>query len=509
MAEAINPAEGYMANWNNKAATADDVDGFGRTHRTQFILEELAANAAWTRDDQRKLNEDVAGLESRGRIGQILVPRLREAVDALGDDGVAEALPVLAQLEAFESAPVLGRRFVDPVEDTTVAGEIAFLNQLIADLAGAIYGDEYAGAVGVPGGERALALVIHAIDAEAGDVPGSYAQQYPGSYFGGDWRAVLRDALAARAPAGIPAPSDRPVSRYNHPLSDLLPELSFPTTPSGNRGIWEQIVEVGPVVNGEFIFPLGQSGLVQGSIGGVTAIDPHVLSLHDVWRDWRFVPMLHVAEDLEEGGSPDLDGDGAFDGYERWYFGTTKGKGKADADKDGRSLAEEFAAGLDPTVADTDGDGVADGLEGSGGQDRFSAGTESLRGRFSLPGGGRDRLQLDVRFGVAGFDPETQPLTVRVEDAEGVLYELVVAAGAFETKNGKTFRYAAAGVERLQLTLGGKGGAARLKLRTEPGDLTAVSADPRELTVTLLLGEFVVEDARPWAPKRTSLVSSK
>jgi len=26
--------------------------------------------------------------------------------------------------------------------------------------------------------------------------------------------------------------------------------------------------------------------------------DRHVDSLHRVWRDWRFVPMLHVAEDL-------------------------------------------------------------------------------------------------------------------------------------------------------------------------------------------------------------------
>ena len=85
-----------MANWNNKAATADDVDGFGRTHRTQFILEALADDASWTRADQRQLNEDVAGLEGRGRIGQILVPRLREAVDALGNGGVAEVDAVLA-----------------------------------------------------------------------------------------------------------------------------------------------------------------------------------------------------------------------------------------------------------------------------------------------------------------------------------------------------------------------------------------------------------------------------
>jgi hypothetical protein len=516
MAEAINPAEGYTANWNNKAATADDVDGFGRNHRVDFILEALANDSAWDRAKQRQLNADVAGLESRGRLGRHLVPRLREAVDALGNGGVVEVDAVLAQLEAFEAAPTSGRRFVDPVEDTQVAGEIGFLNPLIADLASAIYGDEYDGAVGVPGGERALALVTHAIDSAAGDVPGSYAQQYAGDYFGGDWKAVLRDVLAARAPAGIPAPTPRPNSSYNHPLSALLPELSFPQTPAGNRGIWEQIVEVGPVVNGEFIFPLGQSGHVEGSLAGVTAIDPNVLSLHPIWRDWRFVPMLHVSEDLERSGTPDADGDGAFDGFERWYFGSTKAKGKADADKDGLSLAGEFAAGLDPTAADTDGDGVADGIDRAEAQDRFASGVGSVKGRFDLPGGSRDRLVLDVRFGTpAAFDPETDDFFVRLSDDDGVstLFIVELTAGQLTTKNGKSWVFTdpggPTGVDRLTLDLGGKKGAARLRLRTVPTDFSQVTLDPRTVRVEIGLGGFTVSDERTWGPKRGDLVSSK
>ena len=95
MPEAINPAQGYTANWNNKAATADENDafsddvgrGFGREYRSAFIAERLAADSEWSRADQRQLNKDVAGLDPRGKLGRYLVPRLREAVDGVGTGG--------------------------------------------------------------------------------------------------------------------------------------------------------------------------------------------------------------------------------------------------------------------------------------------------------------------------------------------------------------------------------------------------------------------------------------
>ena len=154
----------------------------------------------------------------------------------------------------------------------------------------------------------------------------------------------------------------RPQSRYAPPLSALLPELVFPPTPQGNRGTYEQIVEVGPLVRGEFIFPLGQSGFIGGSLGGVTSIDPHVTSLHPIWRDWRFVPMLPIGRDIAAGGS-DVDSDLVPDAFERWYFGDLRYAGSSDDDRDGLALVEEAAAGVDPTAADTDGDGLRDGFD--------------------------------------------------------------------------------------------------------------------------------------------------
>jgi hypothetical protein len=260
---------------------------------------------------------------------------------------------------------------VDPVADTTSAGEVAFLNQLIGRLANAIYGDEFAGAIGVPGGSRGLAMVQHAIDTAVGDLPGAYEQAFAGDYFGGaGWASVVRDAFSALATSGIPADGNRGDDSYDHPL-DLSGVVDFEPTPTGNRGIWEQIVEVGPTVVGEFIFPLGQSGHLEGGIAGVRLpVDPETEALHPIWRDWRFVPMLAASRDLKKGGSGDRDGDGVLDGFERWYFGNTRSPADADSDADGLSLLGEFQAGSDPLDPDTDDDGRSDGSDATP-QDRL------------------------------------------------------------------------------------------------------------------------------------------
>jgi len=363
MPEAINPSQGYSGNWNNKAATADDGLGFGREYRSTFVVERLAANSDWSRADQHQLNKDVAGLDEHGKLGRYLIPRLREAVDAVGNGGNPDVDTVLAALEAHNGSPEFGRYIIDPVTETTTAGELVFLKELIDRLATAIYGDEFSGTVvGTPTSLTALNLVQHAIDSAAGSPAGRYAQKYSGDYFGGaDWRVVVGDTFSATINdlGGIPSDQPRPEETYAHPLSALYPELVFEPTLLGNRGTWEQIVEAGPVVLGEFIFPLGQSGFVD-SEGNP---DPNFDSLHSIWAEWRFVPMLHVAEDLATDPDGDVDNDGVLDGFEKWYFGSNSPLPTDDADGDGASLLNEFLNGLDPTEADTDGDGMADGFE--------------------------------------------------------------------------------------------------------------------------------------------------
>ena len=372
MPEAINPPAGYTANWNNKAATADDGRLFGRQQRVIFILERLAADASIDRDDLRQLNKDVAGLEGRGKVGRYLIPRLRDAVDRVGNGGNPDVDTVLAALEAHAGSPLFGRGFIDPVTATTVAGEGILVGgnpfgpevtTLVRELSAAIYGDEFSGTGVSPGGGQSwLDRVQHAIDSAAGGPAGAYSQAYSGDYFNGaDWRVVVRDALDATITTlgGIPADVTRGNDTFAHPLSALFSNLVFDSTPAGNRGTWEQIVEVGPVVLGEFVFPLGQSGFIDEK--GLP--DPNADSLSEIWRDWRFVPMMHVAEDLAIDPDGDIDNDGVLDGFEKWYFGSNSPLPTDDADSDGLDLLAEFENGSDPTDSDTDDDGENDGVD--------------------------------------------------------------------------------------------------------------------------------------------------
>jgi hypothetical protein len=518
MPEAVNPSEGYLANWNNKASNSDDGDNFGREHRVTFILERLAADSDWTRDDQRQLNKDLGGVDGRGILGRQIVPRIREAVTAEGDGGNVQVEPVLQALEAHNASPDFGRYFNDPVTATTTAGEIAFLNTFINNLAVAIYGDEYAGAIGVPTGARALALVTHAIDSAAGTPAGHYTQEFSGDYFGGTpWTQVVRDTFSVLATGGIPADGARPNSTYNHPLSSLNSALSFEPTPQGNRGTWEQIVEAGSTVKGEFMFPLGQSGYMTGTFSlvpslVVTSMDQNISSLQPIWRDWRFLPMLHVAETIEGGSETgDADGDGVLDGFEAWYFGDNSVSSKDNADGDDSKLIEEFKAGSDPTDVDTDDDGLIDGFDGRD-QDRLASGFTKLSAQFKLKFSD-DTFKISSKFGTGTteFDPATDAIDVRVETADGTAaYEVTIPAGTL-VADGTKYSYkdpdgSVNSLASVQLKLGSASDKlAGFKLKTIKNNIPGVpSAGDRtyQLIVTIhdasASSSRTLLDARLW-----------
>jgi hypothetical protein len=228
--EAINPSQGYTANWNGKASKAT-VTVTGREYRHTFILQRLSLEPTADRDFSRQLNKDVAGLDGDGKRGRYLLPRLRQAVNALGGLTPAEDA-TLSALEANNAFPIDGRRFIDPVTATTQTRENDFLQNWFDRLATTIFGDELSlTGVSVPGGNAGrAAAVTHAVDTAAGDVPGSLilSQDY---FNGADWRAVFISDYKATHTAlgGIQAPvhaAFRPTTTALH---------GYPTTPVGNR----------------------------------------------------------------------------------------------------------------------------------------------------------------------------------------------------------------------------------------------------------------------------------
>jgi hypothetical protein len=119
------------------------------------------------------------------------------------------------------------------------------------------------------------------------------------------------------------------------------------------------------------MFPLGQSGFVpsNGAPFGFNFAgrDPNTQTLHPIWRDWRFIPMLLSGAGLATSNG-DADGNGILDSWECWHFNktgvsaTSKQNGPGDPDGDRFSNLEEYQA-PDPNDTDTDDDGVVDGFD--------------------------------------------------------------------------------------------------------------------------------------------------
>ena len=66
---------------------------------------------------------------------------------------------------------------------------------------------------------------------------------------------------------------------------------------------------------------------------------------------------------MRVGVDGDSDGNGLPDWWELKYFGAIGQDPNADPDGDGLTNLQEYAMGTNPLLADTDGDGVPDGLD--------------------------------------------------------------------------------------------------------------------------------------------------
>jgi penicillin amidase len=292
----INPARGWLANWNNKPSVDyDNPDDsiFGKQFRLLDIDDRLEGTEKITLEDMRDIPKDIARVKGVGRESRYILPYLQ---DALGAEPPAHpsAPAAAAVLAAWD-----GNAFSDAVNSTTLlTGEIIFSAWLDA-MRNSVFADE----LGAKVGESSSNMLLHVLDDAVGDGSGVPPSR---DYFNGaDPNVVMSqvfDGVLAQLtttfgsgdPANWVAP--RPNTTFSHPLIGTVATMK-----QSNRATYGQIVVMSkPHATAENAIPLGQSGFIAATPAPV--LDPHFLDQMEMFKRFEYKPMpLYLNTQLATG----------------------------------------------------------------------------------------------------------------------------------------------------------------------------------------------------------------
>lgn len=281
----INPAQGYLANWNNKPSVEyDNADNqvFGKQFRNLDINDRLASGQI-SLADMRDVPKDIARVKGNGRESRFLKPYLLSALTA-----VPPAHPLAAQAKTIVQAWD-GSAFTDAVTSTNLqAGEVIFSTWLSLMITNT-FGDELGSRVSEANSNTLIHVLDFALTGTSGVPPSR-------DYFNGVsantvMSATFDQTLAVLAAAQGPNPATwtgpRGSITFAHPLIGTVA-----TIPNSNRATYGQIVVLGrPKITGESIFTLGQSGFVHLVLPSSFTLDPHFLDQLPLYRTFEYKPM--------------------------------------------------------------------------------------------------------------------------------------------------------------------------------------------------------------------------
>lgn len=279
----VNPAQGYLANWNNKPSVDfDNADStkFGKQQRVLEIDARLAAGPI-SLDDMRDIPKDIGRVRVLGREGRYLLPYLFAALDA-----VPPAHPVApaarAVLEAWD-----GSATEDVISSADFSpGEIIFTTwvEILRD-------NTFIDELGDARGEGDTNVLLHVLDfALTGysGVPPS-RDYLNGVHPYGALSAAFEQAVGSLAAerGGDPSTWTGPrwTITFSHPL---LGDVA--TIPASNRATYGQIVVLDPARPraGETILTMGQSGFIPSGGLGQAA---HFMDQLPLYRLFQYKPM--------------------------------------------------------------------------------------------------------------------------------------------------------------------------------------------------------------------------
>jgi Penicillin amidase len=330
MPHSINPAQGYLDNWNTKPSAQayyqqnEGDEYWGTIFRSQLISQMAGASTRITVGYLENIEHAIGTIDNEDNTrpaAPYFIPFLVRAYQALA----AAHSPLTDPATHPDLAPAI--RALARWNGVTTLGSPAmsiFMNFLEAFErnvfeGGTHPGEQYTGTVnfsdaslnlgtfGGLGGMGTYNLLYHILAQTSGLVPCGMLC-YQGSYFGGHQDQLLveslNDAIKILSGTGTQLGQDVPgfgtpdIAKWGYQPAqdqdwDSLDPLAVGvtthcgTSASQNRSTFMMAVDVGPVVTGRDELPPGESGFI--SAAGVPS--PHLCDQVSLFNDFRYKPM--------------------------------------------------------------------------------------------------------------------------------------------------------------------------------------------------------------------------
>jgi penicillin amidase len=276
----VNPAQGWLANWNNKPAVwYDNPDNrlLGKQNRVADIQARLAGPQLISLGDMFDIPKDIGRVDLLGRDSRYLKPYLLRALDA-----VPSAHPLVPQARAILEAWD-GNVVADAATSTQFQlGDVIYWVWQDA-MKHNTFGDELGAQVEAVDTN----VLLHALDGASSAVPPHL------DYFNGaDPNVVIVRSLEEALDSLAYLFGTTDMSQWLVPRGETVftpplgPEAG--RIPLSNRSTYAQVIVLdAAAVTGYNIIPLGQSGFISPS----GELDPHFRDQLELYRNFEYKQM--------------------------------------------------------------------------------------------------------------------------------------------------------------------------------------------------------------------------
>ncbi|NWQ39535.1 penicillin acylase family protein [Bacillus sp. EB106-08-02-XG196] len=268
--QAINPAQGYVANWNNKPSAEWEYTEslFGPTHRVGFILDQLDSLKKVSWSDMEEINKRAGHIELNAYFFKDLLLSKINSNQTL-PEGIQKAADLVADWDMYQWDENGDELYDDP--GLTIFR--SWFNRVKASILKELQGI----------GGDSNDLLYHVLNTDEEGIQSNY------SFLGDlDVNQIVLDSLQFAVDNPSAANAGKNLDEWLTPISKInfqqLGAKGVAPIPNMNRGTYNQIIEFSKFnTNSVNIMPPGQSG---------NPFSPHFDDQRLLYASWEYKPMV-------------------------------------------------------------------------------------------------------------------------------------------------------------------------------------------------------------------------